>query len=192
MSEKDLRKLQYANVHSIAVERRPDLFPQAEGKLWWHGYTDSKLMRKRRKVSASRADQVSEVSLVEYVSRHLPALKAEEQRRKALREEEMTKSIEENFNTRIDPEDGRPKTFEDLKREYMALDFIDAEVREYWYYVCLSTATWQAHSSPGGFDTAISSGAHKALVNKARLRRSQNSRKDAGSSASCQATEAST
>ena len=29
------RKLKYLNVQSMAMKKRPDLFPRGKGKLWW-------------------------------------------------------------------------------------------------------------------------------------------------------------
>ena len=75
-AEQDLRAHKFANKVSVALERRPELFPQARGKLHWE-----KTQPKRRK--RFRSHRPLQRLLEEYVEEHKEELEAEAARRHA-------------------------------------------------------------------------------------------------------------
>ena len=82
---KDLRAHKFANTVSVALERRPEFFPQARGKLHWE-----KTQPKRRK--RFRSHRPLQRLLEEYVEEHKEELEAEAARRHACAKQSMMAS----------------------------------------------------------------------------------------------------
>ena len=82
---KELRSHKFANKVSVALERRPELFPQARGKLHWQ-----ETQPKRRK--RFRSHRPLQRLLEEYVEEHQEELEAEAARRRACAKQMMGSS----------------------------------------------------------------------------------------------------
>ena len=78
-------------MYSIALERRPDVFPQAEGKLWWETKSLRAAKKLRKPAQAAGGRKGAMEPLHAYVAEHRHELGAEVSRRRApLKEERPT------------------------------------------------------------------------------------------------------
>ena len=78
---KSRQRANHCNVHGMALKRRPDLFPQAQGKLWWQGEDQRASSKVLRTDDKSQEDNREE--LKRFIDENRQSLEAELQKTSA-------------------------------------------------------------------------------------------------------------